>query len=120
MVTPLAKPSDVRLEVDTSLEDSRITSVLKRVARDNDRVNNAASMENGLRKDLEAAMAAYHIATQLDRRVRQKSIGSGSKTYEGGSVDGIRERIIDLDPSDGAVIGEAPNWTVTTSEVTDD
>lgn len=119
MVDPLSEPTDVRVEINTRLDDPEISAILRRVARDNDRVNGAAAMDDARRTDLEAALAAYHIATQRDRSVRQKTLGSGSKSYEVNVTDRLRDRIRTLDPSDGAVIDPSNQWTVTTRDVTD-
>jgi len=117
MTDPLATPAEVKIEINTNLSDEDIEAILGRVARDNDRVNDAESMDDALRTDLEAAMAAYHIATQRERATTRKSLGNASKTYDASIVDRLEDRVVRLDPSNGDVIKDRNEWTVTRSDV---
>lgn len=104
MVDPIATPSDVKVEYATSLDDSTISNYLDRAARENVRYNDPESMTEGDRIDLEAALAAYWIATRsADRAEESVQSGRSSVSYEALVVDSIEATINELDPS-----GELP------------
>ena len=90
MPTPLADPSDVRIEIDTKLDGDTITSVLERKARDIDRSDEVSGLNAADRRDLEAVLAALHIATKLDRSTSSERLGNGQKSYEESLVDELR------------------------------
>ena len=108
MVDPVATPSDVKVEYATSLGDSRINAYLDRAVREIDRVTDISSLEQNDRQDLEAAYAAYLIATRSEDRA-ESSIQSGSTSadYEVSTVEELRKTINKLDPS-GELIEDDP------------
>ena len=104
MVDPVASPADVKVEYATSLDDSTINNYLDRAARENARHNDPESMDTADRTDLEAALAAYWIATRsADRAESSVQSGRTSVSYDASVVDELRATINDLDPS-----GELP------------
>lgn len=104
MPDPVASPDDVRLEYDTDLDDPTISSHIQRANRDVERHNDAAAMDEDRRRDLEAALAAYRIATTTeDRAADQVNSGRSSVRYEAGAADTLLARVRELDPS-----GELP------------
>lgn len=104
MVDPVAEPSDVKTEYATTLDDSTIQGYLGRAARENGRYNDPDAMDEDDRRDLEAALAAYWIATRsADRAEESFQSGRSSVSYEGSVVESIEATIADLDPS-----GELP------------
>ncbi|AXR78990.1 hypothetical protein [Natrarchaeobaculum sulfurireducens] len=86
----LAEPDDVRLEIDTNLEDDRITKVIERKARDIDRDDGVPVLDEPDRRDLEAVLAALHIATKLDRATSSQQLGNAQKSYEESMVEELR------------------------------
>jgi hypothetical protein len=90
MADVLASPSDVRLEIDTNLDNDTIQSVIERKARDIDRDDEVSGLDDPDRKDLEAVLAALHIATKLDRSTSTERLGNAQKTYEDSLVDELR------------------------------
>lgn len=104
MVDPVATPSDVKVEYATTLDDGTINNYLDRAARENARHNDHESMEADDRSDIEAALAAYWIATRsADRAEESVQSGRTSVSYEASAVERIKATIQDLDPS-----GELP------------
>jgi len=88
-----ASPTDVRLEIDTYLDDSTITSVIDRIGRDIGReMDDPPGDGTDDRQDLEAVLAAIHIATTLDRAESDVSSGRTSATYEEDMIDQLRGR----------------------------
>ncbi|WP_435552757.1 hypothetical protein [Natrinema sp. CGMCC1.2065] len=85
-----ATPTDVRLEIDTKLGDEKIQKVIERKARDIDRDDNVGGLDEPDRRDLEAVLAALHIATKLDRAASSQQVGNAQKSYEESSVDELR------------------------------
>lgn len=93
-----ASPADVRLEIDTGLDDPTITSVIERISRDIDRSDTSVSGED--RGDLEAVLAAYHIATTLDRAEESAKTGRSSVTYEQSLIEELRARAMRIGADD--------------------
>ncbi|WP_226040848.1 hypothetical protein [Natrinema sp. DC36] len=85
-----ATPTDVRLEIDTKLADEKIQKVIDRKARDINRDDGVAGLGDQVRTDLEAVLAALHIATKLDRATTNEEVGSARKSYEESMVDELR------------------------------
>jgi hypothetical protein len=85
-----ADPADVRLEIDTDLENSTIQSVIDRKSRDIDRDDGIPSMDPQDRADLEALLATIHIATRLDRAEDSVDAGPASVEYEESMIDELR------------------------------
>lgn len=90
MPDPLATPSDVRIEIDTKLDDPTIESVLKRKVRDIEREDAVSGLDDPDRTDLEAILTALHIATKLDRATSTERLGNAQKSYEESLVDELR------------------------------
>ncbi|WP_323190459.1 hypothetical protein [Halostella sp. PRR32] len=104
MVDPVASPSDVKVEYATTLDDSTINNYLERAARENARHNDPSAMSDADRTDLEAALAAYWIATRsADRAESSTQSGRTSVDYESSVVEQLEATIRNLDPS-----GELP------------
>ncbi|KDE60621.1 hypothetical protein EL22_00065 [Halostagnicola sp. A56] len=85
-----ATPADVLLEIDTNLSDEKIEKVIERKARDIDRDDNIGGLDEPDRRDLEAVLAAIHIATKLDRATSNQQLGNAQKSYEESSIDELR------------------------------
>lgn len=102
---PTASPADVRVEIETRLDDTEITAVLERVERDLEReLDTPPTDGSDDRKDLEAVLAAHHIATSLDRAESKASSGRTSVTYEQSVVDELKARAKRLGATD-ALLG---------------
>lgn len=100
MPEPAATPSDVRLEYDTNLDDPTVTNYIGRANREVDRYVDANALDAEARSDLEAALAAYWIATRSsDRAAESVSSGRTGIDYEVGVVESLRATIEALDPS---------------------
>ena len=96
-----ATPTDVRLEIDTKLSDQKIEAVIERKARDIDRDDNVGGLDEPDRRDLEAVLAALHIATKLDRATSSQQVGNAQKSYEESLVDELRADARRLGATDG-------------------
>ncbi|WP_089650094.1 hypothetical protein [Halobacterium hubeiense] len=99
-----ASPSDVQLEIDTYLDDSKISSIIDRVGRDIERVMDdppAAGSDD--RQDLEAVLAAIFIAETHDRAEESEQSGRTSATYEESMVDQLRGRAKRLGAPDSLI-----------------
>lgn len=107
---PKATADDVRLEIDTVLEDSTIEGadgdadddgLLGRIERewrreyDEDRFDGTAHI-----RDFEAVLTALRIAEGLDRRADTAQSGRTSTTYETSEIENLRKRLRRLDPGD--------------------
>jgi hypothetical protein len=107
---PTAGASDVRIEIDTHLSDTEIegdstddtsTGILGRVERDIEReMDSPPAAGTDDRRDLEAVLAAIHIATTRDRADSQTKSGRTSVTYEESLIDQLRSRARRLDAPD--------------------
>jgi len=90
---PTAQPRDVRVEISTHLDPVEILDVIDRVSRDIDRVmSGPPGADTDDRQDLEAVLAALHIATSRDRAESDASSGRTSVTYEESMIDELRAR----------------------------
>jgi len=97
------EPSDVEVEIDTVLDDSKISSLLDRVEREIDRQYDEADIkfdDTQHRVDFEATLTALRIAEGLDRRAESEQSGRTSTTYETDEIDNLRKRVRRLDPGD--------------------
>lgn len=97
---PEASPSDVHVEIETHLEDSDIEPIIDRIARDIDRDDAVDVEDTAHRKDLEAVLAAHHIATTRDRAESQSQTGRTSVTYEESLIDELKARAKRLGATD--------------------
>lgn len=96
-----ATPSDVRIEIDTYLDDPVIADVIDRVIRDIEREMDSPPADGtGDRQDLEAILAALHIATSLDRAEEAASSGATSVEYEDSLIEALKARAKRLGASD--------------------
>jgi hypothetical protein len=101
---PTADPADVRVEIDTYLEDSEIMSIIERIGRDIRReMDNPPAGGSDARQDIEAVLAAIHIATTRDRAESKASSGRTSATYEESMVDQLRSRAQRLGAPDSLI-----------------
>jgi hypothetical protein len=109
VTTATAQPGDVRVEISTHLEPVAIAAVIDRVSRDIDRVmSSPPGTDTDDRQDLEAVLAALHIATSRDRAESDASTGRTSATYEESMIDELRARAKRLGAPDKLVsIGQA-------------
>lgn len=100
-MTVLADPSDVRVEIKTSLTNDEIEAVLDRVGRDVDRAYTTDDFEDDQHRiDLEAVIAAIRIAKGRDRRKSSESIGSRNVEWVGTGIGAAIARRDRLDPGD--------------------
>ena len=101
---PEAEPSDVRLELDTQLDDPEITSLIGRVARGIDREygdDPDVTFEDAQhRSDFEAVLTALRIASGRDRRSESVATGRSQVTYEASEIDNLRQRVRRVDPGE--------------------
>jgi hypothetical protein len=87
---PEASPEDVRLEIDTHLDDPKIEKLIGRKARDIERDPNVGGLDDPDRRDLEAVLTAIHIATRLDRAEESVGAGPASVDYEESMIEELR------------------------------
>lgn len=87
---PEAQSSDVRLEIDTHLDDSKISTLIERKARDIDRDDTISGLSTEDRRDLEAILTALHIATRLDRSESSAKSGRTSVSYEQSMIEELK------------------------------
>jgi len=102
-----ATAPDVRLEIETYLDDEEIEGdpndpdddgIIGRVSREIDRaMSDPPSAGTAERQDLEATLAALWIATRLDRAESKASSGRTSATYEESVVETLRASARRLD-----------------------
>ncbi|WP_135535378.1 hypothetical protein [Halostella pelagica] len=106
---PTADASDVRIEINTYLDDATIEGadddpdddgILGRIERDIEREEEMPGMETADRRDLEAVLAAHHIATTHDRAESQSQTGRTSVTYEESLIDELKGRAKRLGATD--------------------
>lgn len=87
---PEASPEDVRLEIDTHLDDDKILKLIERKARDISRDSEINGLSAEDRRDLEAIVTAIHIATRLDRAESSSKAGPVSVDYEESMIEELR------------------------------
>lgn len=88
-----ASPDDVRVEIETYLDDPAITAIISRVDRDITReMDDPPATDTDDRQDLEAVLTAIHITTTRDRAESRVQSGRTSVTYEEELVDQLRSR----------------------------
>lgn len=117
---PEATVSDVRVEIDTHLEDSDVTAVLQRIERewqreyDSDRFADSQHVQ-----DFEAVLTALRIAEGRDRRGEEVQSGRTRTTYEASEIENLRKRVRRADPGDafghsGGVVRDTDRHVSTT------
>jgi len=119
-----ASPSDVRVDIETHLDDSDITAIISRTAREIDRAyedTDVTFADTQHRQDFEAALAALRIAEGRDRRASDVSTGGTSETYETAEIDNLRKRVRRDDPGDqfgrsGKVVRDTGRFSATTGD----
>lgn len=97
---PDAGPEDVQIEIETYLDDTKIEKIISRVSRDIDRDDGIGGLDQQDRQDLEAVLAAHHIATTNDRAESDVQTGRTSVTYEESLVDELKARARRLGATD--------------------
>ena len=98
---PEATPSDVRVEIDTNLDDPQIAALLQRIEREWQREYQATAFEDDQHvADFEAALTALRIVEGRDRRAETVQSGRTSTTYEASEIKAIQKRVRRLDPGD--------------------
>lgn len=110
---PTADASDVRVEIETYLDDADIEGdsndpnddgILGRVERDIEReLSDPPADGTNDRQDLEAVLAALFIATTRDRAEDRVQSGRTSVSYEQSLIDQLRARAKSLGANDALV-----------------
>lgn len=112
----LAQPDDVRLELDTDLDDDDLTKIIARVTRAIERayVDEEADddgeppfpdiddvfHDDDHRIEFEAVVAAHRIATGRDRQARVEAGDTFRVEYEANAAAALAARVADLDPGE--------------------
>lgn len=115
MTDPVATADDVRREIDTVLDDEAIegdaddpddNGILGRVAREIGREYDDEDFEDeDHRRDMEATLAAFRIASGRDRRAESVQSGRSRVDYEVSEVQSLQASVRRLDPGDAFSIG---------------
>lgn len=101
MTQPVADADDVRLEIDTFLEDDEIEKLIARTARDIYRAYDTDDFDDeDHRRDFEALLTALRIVERHDRAESSVDTGRSSIEYEASLIGALREGVRDLDPGD--------------------
>ena len=95
-----ATPADVRIEIETELDDSTLDAVIARVGRDIDRDDGVPTLSTQDRSDLEAVLAAIHVVTTLDRSVDSRQTGPVRMDFEEGQLEELKGRARRLGATD--------------------
>jgi hypothetical protein len=116
-----ALPADVRVEIDTHLDDPAISDILTRIEREWQRASDSSDFEDTQHiADFEATLAALRIAEGRDRRAEDVQSGRTQQTYETAEIDNLRQRVRRLDPGDsfgrpGHVVRDSDRYTTRTN-----
>lgn len=106
MATSTTPADDVRLEIDTGLDDPEIESLVDREERRINRTYDADDFQDDQhRADLEALLAAIRIATSHDRAEDSITTGRTSIEYGNDLLADLRRRARRLEPGDELVGG---------------
>jgi len=107
---PEATADDVRVEIDTVLDDAEIEGaadddtddgLLGRIEREWTREYDASDFENTAHiRDFEAVLTALRIAEGRDRRAEESQTGRTAQTYEASEIQNLRKRVRRADPGD--------------------
>lgn len=96
---PEATATDVRVELDTDLDDPEITDIIERVEREWQRYYGTSDFQDTQHiQDFEAALTALRIAEGRDRRGIDVSTGRSGVEYETAEVESLRKRVSRADP----------------------
>jgi len=87
---PEAEPDDVRLEIDTYLDDPKLTKLINKKSRAIDDDTGVPALDSNQRAELEAVLVAIHIATRLDRAESSVGAGPASVEYEESMIEELR------------------------------
>jgi len=87
---PEAVPNDVRLEIDTHLDDPMLTKLINKKSRAIDDDTGVPALDSTQRAELEAVLVAIHIATRLDRAESSVGAGPASVEYEESMIEELR------------------------------
>jgi len=91
----------VRAEIDTTLDDPDIETILGRVEREIDRAYDEPGFQDTQhRQDFEAVLAALRLAEGQDRRAESVQSGRSRRTYEVSEINELRKRVRRDDPGD--------------------
>jgi len=100
---PEATPSDVAVEIDTHLDDTKIQTIIDRVGREVGRAYDDSTVvfdDTQHQSDFEATLTALRIAEGWDRRAEEVSTGGTSESYETSEIENLRKRVRRLDPGE--------------------
>lgn len=117
-----ASPDDVRVEIDTGLDDPGISNILQRVEREWKREYSSSDFDDTQHiQDFEATLAALRIAEGRDRRASQESRDSASITFETKEIENLRKRVRRADPGDefgrtSTVVRDSDRYTTATDQ----
>lgn len=120
MTEPIADPEHVRGELPTDPDDDTVEFQLDEAAFEIGRTLDVNSIDEALRRRLEQKLAALKILEGPDREVSDKDLGSGSMSYRGDAIARLKRELRNLDPSNGDLLEDRNQWTVTTRDVTHD
>jgi hypothetical protein len=96
-----ATASDVRVEIDTALDDPAIAELVQRIEREWQRhYTPDAFADRAHIADFEAALTALRIAEGRDRRAESASTGRTKTDYETQEIEHLQQRVRRLDPGD--------------------
>lgn len=90
---PTASDDDVRVEIETYLDDPDIRNIIERVDREITRSMDTPPDEGtDERRDLESVLSALFIAETRDRAESSSQTGRTSVTYEDSLLESLRSR----------------------------
>lgn len=114
---PEASATDVRVELDTTLDNSEITNIIAVVEREWQRVYDASDFDDTQHiQDFEAVLTALRIAEGRDRRAESEQTGRTRTDYEVVEVESLEKRVRRLDP--GTEFGRSAGLTVDSDRYT--
>lgn len=119
---PEANASDVRVEIDTELDNTEIGTLLNRIEREWKREYSTSDFDGTDHiQDFEAALAALRIAEGRDRRAESVGSGRSRVEYETAEIENLRQRVRRAEPGDvfgraGSVTRDAARYTTATDQ----
>lgn len=118
MVTPTAQPEDVRLgggdggviAVSDSLTDSDITGYLEDAAFEASRaIQDYSEWSEERKTQLEKYLGALYIRQFADKAVESTSRETASVSYEGATIEELKQRVDARDPSNSLAFNRDSN-----------